>query len=99
MAGTDTLSDKAIRAALKRAASTGQPERLADGGGLRLDVQPGASGWWRLRYRFAGREGMLSLGVYPAVPLALARKRRDEARQKGRGGSGPERRPQGGQGA
>lgn len=80
MAGTDTLNDKAIRAALKRAADTGKAEKLADGGGLRLDCQPTGAGWWRLRYRFGGKEGMLSLGVYPDVPLSLARQRRDEAR-------------------
>ncbi len=80
MAGTDTLNDKAIRAACKRAADTGKAERLADGSGLRLDVQATGAGWWRLRYRFAGKEGMLSLGVYPEVPLSLARQRRDDAR-------------------
>jgi integrase len=80
MASTDTLSDKAIRAALKRAADTGKPEKASDGGGLRLDAQPGGAGWWRLRYRFGGKEGMLSLGTYPAVTLAMARQRRDEAR-------------------
>lgn len=89
MAATDTLSDKAIRAALKRAADSGKPEKLSDGGGLRLDVQPSGSGWWRLRYRFAGKEGMLSLGVYPAVPLALARQRRDEARALVAAGTDP----------
>lgn len=89
MSGTDFLSDKAIRAAVKRAADTGKLEKLADGGGLRLDAQPGGSGWWRLRYRFAGKEGMLSLGVYPAVPLALARKRRDEARAMIAAGTDP----------
>ncbi|MBL8348928.1 MAG: integrase arm-type DNA-binding domain-containing protein [Burkholderiaceae bacterium] len=80
MTGTDTLSDKAIRAACRRAVDTGKPEKLADGAGLRLDVQTTGAGWWRLRYRFGGKEGMLSLGVYPDVPLALARQRRDEAR-------------------
>jgi integrase len=80
MTGTDTLSDKAIRAALKRAADTGTGDKLPAGAGLRLDVQPSGAGWWRLRYRFAGKAGMLSLGVYPDVPLALARQRRDEAR-------------------
>ena len=80
MAGTDTLNDKAIRAACKRAADTGNTEKLPDGGGLRLDVQPSCAGWWRLRYRFGGKEGMLSLGVYPDVSLSLARQRRDEAR-------------------
>ena len=67
MAGTDTFNDKAIRAALKRAADTGKGEKLPDGAGLRLDVQPSGAGWWRLRYRFGGREGMLSLGVYPSL--------------------------------
>ena len=80
MTGTDTLSDKAIRAALKRAADTGTGDKLPDGAGLRLDVQPSGAGWWRLRYRFAGKAGMLSLGTYPEVPLSLARQRRDEAR-------------------
>ncbi len=80
MAGTDTLDDKAIRAALKRTADSGKAERLADGGGLRLDCQPTGAGWWRLRYRFDAKEGMLSLGVYPEVPLSLARLHRDEAR-------------------
>jgi len=80
MAGIDTLNDKAIRAAIKRAADTGKAEALPDGAGLRLDVQPTGAGWWRFRYRFEGKAGMLSLGVYPDVPLALARQRRDEAR-------------------
>jgi integrase len=89
MAGTDTLNDKAIRAALKRAADTGKAERLADGGGLRLDCQPTGAGWWRLRYRFDGKEGMLSLGVYPDVPLTLARERRNEARALVAAGTDP----------
>jgi hypothetical protein len=79
MAGTDTFNDKAIGAALKRAADTGKGEKLPDGAGLRLDVQPSGAGWWRLRYRFGGREGMLSLGVYPEVTLSLASQRRDKA--------------------
>ena len=40
MARTDTLSDKAIRAALKKATREGAALKLSDGGGLRLDVQP-----------------------------------------------------------
>jgi integrase len=81
MAGTNTLTDKAIQAALKAAAADGVTRRLSDGDGLRLDVQPTRVGWWRLRYRFQGREGMLSLGTYPEVPLSDARERRDEARR------------------
>jgi integrase len=36
--------------------------------------------YWRLDYRFAGKRRTLALGVYPAVSLASARTRRDEAR-------------------
>ena len=36
---------------------------------------------WRARYWRDGKEGMLSLGTYPEVPLKLARERRDESRQ------------------
>ena len=89
MPSTNTLSDKAIRAALKTAEKAGAATRLSDGDGLRLDVQPSGSGWWRLRYRFAGKEGMLSLGTYPDVPLALARQRRDEARAQIAAGADP----------
>lgn len=82
MAAHDILSDKAIRAACKRAADSCQPERLTDGGGLRLDVQASGAGWWRLRYRFGGKQSMLSLGVYPAITLSQARQRRDEAQKQ-----------------
>ncbi|MBP6900880.1 MAG: integrase arm-type DNA-binding domain-containing protein [Burkholderiaceae bacterium] len=82
MAGTDLLNDKAIRAALKRAAEAGKTEAINDGAGLRLDCQPSGAGWWRFRYRFGGKAGMLSLGVYPDVPLSLARQRRNEAREQ-----------------
>jgi integrase len=89
MAGTDLLNDKAIRAALKRAADTGKLEAINDGAGLRLDCQPTGAGWWRFRYRFAGKAGMLSLGTYPDVPLSLARQRRDEARAQVAAGTDP----------
>ena len=80
MASTDTLTDKAIRAALKGAAAAGSPRKISDGAGLLMEARPSGAGWWRLRYRFGGKEGMLSLGVYPAVTLAQARQKRDEAR-------------------
>jgi hypothetical protein len=56
--------------------------KLADGGGLTLIVTPNGSKWWRLRYRVAGLEKMLSLGVYPDIGLKRARERRDEARKQ-----------------
>src|ERR1044072_442400 len=55
--------------------------KLFDSGGLYLLVNPNGSRWWRLKYRGAGREKLLSLGVYPDVPLKRAREKRDEARR------------------
>jgi integrase len=79
MAGIETLSDKAIRAALKQAATADKAHAISDGGGLRLEAQPSGAGWWRLRYWLGGRENRLSLGTYPEVSLAQARQRRRDA--------------------
>ena len=54
-----------------------------------MEARPNGAGWWRLRYRFGGKEGMLSLGTYPAVTLAQARQRRDEARRLVAAGTDP----------
>lgn len=43
-------------------------------------VTPQGGRWWRLKYRFQGKEKLLSLGTYPDVSLKVARQRRDEAR-------------------
>ena len=58
-----------------------KPIRLFDGGGLYLEVAPSGGKWWRLKYRFGGKEKRLSLGVYPDTGLKDARGRRDEARR------------------
>ncbi|EMG9895048.1 tyrosine-type recombinase/integrase [Enterobacter hormaechei] len=55
--------------------------KLADGGGLYLQVNPNGSKYWRLKYRFAGKEKKLSFGTYPDMTLAEARIRREEARK------------------
>jgi hypothetical protein len=70
------LSEIAIRAAKPRE----KPYKLSDGRGLYLLVNPNGSRWWRFKYSRFGKERGLSLGVYPDVTLAMARKRRDEAR-------------------
>lgn len=54
---------------------------LFDGGGLFLLVTPNGGKRWRLKYRYQGREKILSLGVYPEVSLEDARSRRDAARE------------------
>lgn len=56
--------------------------KLADGAGLYLEVVPSGSRYWRMKYRFNGREKRLAFGVYPAVSLAQARALRDEAKKK-----------------
>ena len=55
--------------------------RLSDGWGLVLAVKPSGSKLWQLRYRFMGKEKLLSLGRYPIVSLADARRKRDDARR------------------
>lgn len=57
-----------------------RPYKLADGGGLHLLVQPTGSKLWRLKYRFEGKEKLLSFGKYPVVTLAMARQKRTEAK-------------------
>ena len=55
--------------------------RLFDGRGLYLEIAPTGSRWWRFKYRFAGKEKRISLGVYPDVGLKKARDRRDDMRK------------------
>jgi integrase len=66
--------------AIRTAKSTDKTKRMYDTGGLYLEVAPAGGKWWRLKYRFAGKEKRLALGVYPDISLQAARKRRDEAR-------------------
>ena len=54
--------------------------KLADGGGLYLLVKPGGK-YWKLKYRFAGREKTLSMGVFPFVSLKEAREKRYQAKK------------------
>lgn len=89
MSAINTLSDKAVVAAIRAAVAAGKPKKVSDGGGLHLEARPTGSGWWRLRYWMGQREGMLSLGTYPEVPLKLARQRRDEARALVAAGTDP----------
>ncbi|NUA26084.1 tyrosine-type recombinase/integrase [Cupriavidus basilensis] len=56
--------------------------RLADGGGMYLEVRPSGSRYWRLKYRFGGKEKILALGVYPTVTLKEARAKREAAKRK-----------------
>jgi integrase len=55
--------------------------RLSDGRGLYLELSPTGGKWWRFKYRIAGKEKRISLGVYPDVGLAEARDKREQARK------------------
>lgn len=80
-------------------AAAGKETKLFDGGGLFLllpSLKMDASGkplppskLWRFKYRYAGKEKLMALGAYPAVSLAEARKRRDEAKEMLAKGSDP----------
>ena len=71
------LTDTAIR----NIKSSSKTRRHFDERGLYLEVSPSGGRWWRLKYRFAGKEKRLSLGIYPEVSLKEARDRRDNARR------------------
>jgi integrase len=60
--------------------------RFADSGGMYLQVSPGGSRRWFLKYRVGGKEKQLALGSYPEVGLTAARRARDAAKlQKSEG--------------
>ncbi|MHB8809473.1 MAG: tyrosine-type recombinase/integrase [Desulfobulbaceae bacterium] len=54
--------------------------KLFDGGGLFFLVTPTGGKLWNLKYRFEGKENRIALGAYPAVSLAEARQKRDQAK-------------------
>lgn len=72
------LSDTFVRQVKHSGAAAG--DKHTDGDGMYLLVKA-AGKYWRLNYRFGGKQKTLALGVYPEVPLAAARKAREGARQ------------------
>ena len=56
-------------------------QKLTDGGGLQLWVQPNGSRLWRFAYRFGSKQKLLALGVYPTIPLVRVRQMREDARR------------------
>lgn len=55
--------------------------KLADSEGLFLLVQPNGSKLWRMKYRFGGKEKLLSFGAYPDLGISAAREKRCAAKQ------------------
>jgi len=79
------LSDVKIRNAKPQS----KPYKLSDGNGLLLYMHPAGGKYWRMKYRWAGKEKQLALGVYPDVGLGDARNRCSEARKALAAGSDP----------
>ncbi|MCS5710442.1 phage integrase central domain-containing protein [Candidatus Berkiella aquae] len=71
------LSDTKVRSLKPRE----KAYKVADEKGLYLQITPTNAKYWRFKFRFAGKEKKLALGVYPDVSLADARNKRDEARK------------------
>jgi integrase len=72
---------KLTDAAIRKAKAAEKPRKLADAGGLYIEIHPNGSKYWRLKYRFAGKEKRLALGVYPTIGLAAARAFREDAKK------------------
>ena len=68
--------------AIKSFKPQSKPVKYFDERGLYIQVNPNGKKWWRFKYRFEGKEKLISLGTYPDVGLALARDKRDELRKK-----------------
>ena len=69
MRHTNKLSDAAVRQSIPGP----KPYKRSDGGGLYLLITPSGGKLWRWKYRYGGKEKVMSFGAYPAVKLATVR--------------------------
>ncbi|MCC2596566.1 tyrosine-type recombinase/integrase [Pusillimonas sp. MFBS29] len=79
------LTDTAVR----QAKPQDKPYKLTDGGGMFLFVTPKGARLWRWKYRYGGKEKLMSFGAYPDVSLAQARKLHQHAREVLAAGTDP----------
>jgi integrase len=68
--------------ACKNAKLRDKAYKLSDEKGLYLEIMPNGSRYFRMKYRFSGKEKRLAFGVYPETSLKEARDKRDEARKQ-----------------
>jgi integrase len=73
----DKLTDPRVRNAKPKE----RPYKLSDGAGMYCLVKPNGGKYWRLKYRFGGKEKVLAMGIYPDVKLKAARAKRKAARE------------------
>ena len=83
------LTNKLNEAKCKAARADEKPVKLFDGGGLYVFVSPTGAKTWRVSYRLNGKAQQKSLGPYPAVSLAEARRKREELKGDLREGADP----------
>ncbi len=81
---------------IKTYIAKGTVKKYADGGGLNLVVNKSGSVHWRLSYRMYGKQKTITLGYYPQLTLAQARKKRDDVKAKIREGIDPIRKKEDG---
>ena len=73
----------------KNAKSTEKKYKLSDEKGLFLLIHPNGSKYWQMKFRFSGKEKLLSFGTYPETSLKEARDKRDKARKQIQEGLNP----------
>lgn len=71
--------NRLTKAQIDNAKPSDKPRKLYDGGGLSLLIKPTGAKGWRFKYRYAGKHKEISFGPFPAVTLAAARVKRQEA--------------------
>ncbi len=74
---------------VKNAKPKAKPYKLTDEKGLYLLVTPSGGKLWRFDYRHQEKRKTLAMGKWPAVELATARERRDNARKRLADGEDP----------
>ncbi|MDB4542913.1 integrase arm-type DNA-binding domain-containing protein [bacterium] len=67
---------------VNRAKAKDKPYKLSDEKGLYLLINPKGGKYWRLKYRYGGKEKTLALGVYPDVSLTKAREKQQKSREQ-----------------
>ena len=82
-------SDKLTELGVRKAKPSSKQKKLTDGRGLFLLLHPNGSKYWRMKYRFMGKEKLLAIGVWPEVSLIAAREKRNEAKQLLKSGKDP----------
>ncbi len=63
--------------------------KMFDGNGLFMEIRKNGSKYWRFKYRYLGKEKLLSFGVYPEISLSEAREKCQDARKKLAEGTDP----------